>query len=336
MVLSGVGDLDDSKSLESHIAEVLPHLDERLAAEGAPLSGRATQAAVAYAKHFVTEVEVKDREPEKPGSTADILASDWFRQLYRAVEQWYRERYGEALDRTHTGTVAGVVPIFGTPFRLDVPVVVRSPGESNTIWIGFPAEVLNEEDVLAWVQTPPNLAKLDSKERRKLEKLVTEIANELRRTRNTLLSVEAGGEQFEGLKAGIMPRLEQAAELIASGRPETVQPAYWELQVACEHALKLLELQQTGTFTETHDLFVLYDRITQPPPSCTRDTLKGVPRWEEMIDLRYGQGSRTDVGECFAAYRKALRIVTGAVSSLKHHKLHEARFQIQAPPWTRE
>ena len=107
-----------------------------------------------------------------------------------------------------------------------------------------------------------------------------------------------------------------------------MQQAYWELQLACENALKALQQQLTGKFNPIHDLFVLYDG-TSPPPALKRDLLKRVPRWEETIDLRYGQGNRNNRTECMKCYRAVLGIVAGAVRSMKKLGIGQGELEIQ-------
>ena len=131
-----------------------------------------------------------------------------------------------------------------------------------------------------------------------------------------------------------MPRLERAAQLLLEPKPKTVQQAYWELQLACEHALKALQQQQAGTFKETHNLFFLYDGAN-PAPAFKRDLLKQMPDWKETVALRYGQGSRESRANCLKCYRAVLAIVAGAVRSMRSFNIGSAEFEVQRPPWLR-
>jgi hypothetical protein len=146
------------------------------------------------------------------------------------------------------------------------------------------------------------------------------------------MAVSHGDNDLVGLMAGILPRLENAASFLIATSRESVQHAYWEMQLACEHALKALSQQQTSTFRETHDLFTLYD-ATEPKPAFTRDTLKQMPPWRETAEMRYGVGDRDGRRLCIKTYRTVLAIVAGSVRSMKKMGIGHAEFEIQRPPW---
>ncbi len=248
---------------------------------------------------------------------SDFIATRWFASLYAQVQSWYRDRFGAAFEHEPEARLLGLVSIAGTAFALRIPTVRSRPGRpAETVWIGFPDGVRDDERPIEWIEAPPNLDRLSLKERKAAETETTEVADALRFIRTGLLTVESGDTKLDGLKAGIVPRLEQAARLLLEPKSEAVQHAYWELQLACEHALKVLQQQQAGTFKETHDLFLLYDGA-QPPPAFQRNLLMSVPRWKETIDLRYGQGDRDSRTECLMSYRAALTIVAGAVRSMR-------------------
>ncbi len=105
--------------------------------------------------------------------------------------------------------------------------------------------------------------------------------------------------------------------------------------MAVELALKAVMQQRSGSFTETHDLFILYDRVPDGL-AFTRATLKKLPDWQLMIELRYGGGSEVYPGYGFIAYRAALKAIAGAVDGLKRMLIGEARFEIRKPPWMHE
>ena len=94
--------------------------------------------------------------------------------------------------------------------------------------------------------------------------------------------------------------------------------------MACEHALKALQQHKINEFTETHDLFTLWDQISDADAAFTRDLLKIVPRWREMMDLRYSLGERDDVVSWFDCYRAVLKVVSGAIKQMIKLDLGEA------------
>jgi hypothetical protein len=58
-----------------------------------------------------------------------------------------------------------------------------------------------------------------------------------------------------------------------------------------------------------------------------------MPRWEETVDLRYGQGNRGNRAQCLKSYQAVLAIVAGSVRSMRRHGIGKAEFEIRRPPW---
>lgn len=324
------------KSLEDALAVVLPHIDRGLAEADLPVNLRPTSAALEFVARHIETVSDKGADARPPGEMTEILVSDWFALLYRAVEAWYRDRYSEAKRTPSDDRIDGVVEFAGTAFRLRVPPLVTEPAEEDDqVWIRFPRSVGPDEDTVAWIEAPPNVQHLSTAEKETLSATSRKVAADLRSIRNGIIGVAHDDPSMIGLLAGVLPRLETAARMLSSGATEQIQQAYWEMQLACENVLKALLQQQTGTFPETHDLYRLYDGAA-PAPKVSRDLLKRLPRWEETMDLRYGQGVKVNRAEAVASYASALRIVAGAVDALSKVDLDAAGFKIQRPPWMRE
>ena len=57
-------------------------------------------------------------------------------------------------------------------------------------------------------------------------------------------------------------------------------------------------LVRPGEFSETHNLFTLYDSVPIPAAAFNWDLLNRLPRSKEAVELRYGQGKREDRAEC--------------------------------------
>lgn len=320
-------------NLSEAIGQVLPDIDRYLAEQDVAVSDRPLQAAITFVLNFVKAVQDKGTPSIRPGDPQEFIASDWFAQLYADVAAWYDTRYPGVTEHSRDDRIVGVVMIAGTPFPMRVPTVRTRPGSSDTVWINFPDGVRDDEQALDWVETPPNFSTLSSKEHRDAGNAAHDIAHRLRTIRTGLMGTTGQDTKFSGLKAGVLPRLRRAAELLLERDAESVQHAYWELQLAIEGALKALSQQQTGTFIETHDLFRLYDALT-PAPGFSRDLLNHLPRWKEMMNLRYGQGTPQNRAECFQAYAYTLTIVAGAVSSMEKMGVGQAEFEIGRPPWT--
>lgn len=314
--------------------EALDQIDRQLAEQGILPSARPTQAAIAFVRLCVIEVSTDGgKTSDPPGDLDNIMLADWFKPLLKDVTAWYRDRYGAQMDVRAKDSIDGVIPVFGTPFALRIPTVVRTPGKpGKTVWLQFPDQVLADEDSLSWLQNGPNLANAPRSDALKARRLANEVAGALRFIRASLMGVEAA-ERFDELRAGILPHLERAAEQIVGAKADALKRAHWDIQMACELALKALSQQRSGAFKETHDLFRLYDNMPGGPPAFSRNQLSKLPNWERMAELRYGRGARVTVEQAFRAYRAALKIVSGTMDGLKGMKIGQARFEIGRPPW---
>ena len=223
--------------------------------------------------------------------------------------------------------------IAGSVFAILIPALRARPGQpGETIWLSFPDGLRDDENVLDWVEAPPNYSMLSPQELCSAEEFATEVTTALRFIHAGLMGVKADDEKLDGFNAGIIPHLERAAELLTESKPESFQRAFWELQMACEEALKALLVQRTGKFKETHDLFRLYDALEESP-EFNRDLLKCLPGWKEMADLRYGQGDHEDRAECVKCYRATLTIVAGTVHSMKKIEFGSGEIEVARAPW---
>ncbi len=320
--------------LSEAIEQVLPDIDRYFADQDVPVTERPLQAAIVFTTNFVLAVQDQGDPSTPPGAPGDFVVSRWFAMLYADVAAWYEKRFPGVMGQQHDDRISGVVMIAGTAFSIRVPAVRMRPGNSeDTIWISFPDGLRDGEHALDWIETPPDFTTLPPRERSEAEDATTAVAGTLRFIRTGLLAVRDGDAKLDGMKGGIMPRLKRAAELLLDRDSRAVQYAYWELQLACEMALKSLSQQRTGTFRETHDLFLLYDDLGSQPPDFSRDLLKRLPRSGEMSQLRYGQGTRQSRAECVSCYRNALAVVAGSVRSMERLGIGAAEFEIGRLPW---
>jgi len=315
------------------VEQAMPVIDRYLAAQDMPLTERPLPAAIRFVQELVKGVQEPGQDLVTPRETSEFLATKWFADLYSRVDNWYRAAFPGAMDEVPDKRALGVVMIAGTLFAIRVPVVRWRPGNDNTAWISFPDGIRDNEQAREWIENPPNLSRLWPSEQQAAADLAAEVANALRFIQSNVMGIESKDEVLSGLKAGIRPRLHRAAELARETHPQSIQQAFWELQLACEAALKTLMQQRTGAFEETHDLFRLYDAVLSPPPAFSRDLLKRMPRWQEAVELRYGQGPRKSVSEFMVSYRAALAIVRGTLSSMRKWGLGNAEFQIGRLPW---
>ena len=324
---------NEEDGIVAHLRAALPIIDRDLASREFPLVDRTFQAAIEYVQQFVLAVRENGRGEAPPGDTSEFIVTRWFSAIFHQVDQWYHERYGAALDHKAHKYITGVVEIADTPFALRVPTTRARPGKlGETVWIGFPDGVRDDERPIEWVIAGPNIEKLDEEDRARAIAEATQTADRLRYIRTSLMAVSHCDKKLDGLIAGILPRLENAASLLTEMRAGSVQHAYWEMQLACEHALKALHQQQAGAFRETHDLYTLYD-ATNPKPAFARDVLKRMPPWRETIAMRYGVGDRSGRRLCLKSYRDTLTVVAGSIRSMEKMGIGQAEFELKRPPW---
>jgi hypothetical protein len=322
---------------EDVLGESLDVIDRELAREAVPLRDRPLRAARDFVTFCVIRVGIGGEESE-PGKFLDYMASDWFKAIYARTIGWYASRYGEAVGGDPDKIVNGCILVLGTPFVMRIPVVTRRPGTpGETIWVCYPKEVEDDEDPLDWVVSGPNLRELPRGDGLKARRLATEVANAVRSIATSIMPIEQPTPRVAGLRDAILPHLDRAATMIAHDRPEERKHAQWDLQMACELALKLLAEQRAGTFKETHDLYYLYDHLPEGPVPFERTLLKQIPSWERMVEWRYGGGLPITAIETFARYRATLKIVAGVANVTKRKiRIGGGRIEIRRAPFLHE
>ena len=325
-----------NESLSSIITEALPELDAALAAREIALIERPLLATIEFARGFVLEVRDGDRQWTLDLESPQFVTEQWFRTLYQEIDSWYRTRYGDAIE-SFPSTVKGFVLIWGTPFTLEVPTTVTTPGTpGKTVWLSFPDSVLDTENPTNWLIAPPNLNAMSASDLEKVTADCKEISSLLRSIMASLMGVLRSDPIVQGFLNGVQLHMEVAAEHAVRSRHEGATPrAYWEIQIACECAYKALLQMKTGSYRATHDLFVLHDQAEPYGVTVKRDLLKNLPRWEEMVDLRYGQVDPT-ITAFYKAYRTMLRLVEAALAPMVILGLGKASFEIAKAPWLPE
>jgi HEPN domain-containing protein len=328
----------DETSLSSVIAERLPTLDSILASNDVALTERPFLATVDFARAFVLEIKDGDKQWTPDLESPQFVTDQWFRALDQEIESWYRQRYGAAFEKSPPRTGSGLVLIWGTPFGLKVPVTVVRPGTpGRTVWVSFPDSVLDTEDPASWVVSPPNLGAMSDSDLEKFTAECKEISSLLRSIMAKLMGIQLSNPVVQGFLNGVRFHVEVAAEHIIRERHEGVAPrAYWEIQMACECAYKALLQQKSGSFIQTHDLFLLHDKAEPYGLAIKRDILKKLPRWKDMIELRYGQTVDPAITGFYEAYRIMLRVVDAVLAPIVTLGLGKASLEIAKAPWLPE
>ncbi|MGZ2432642.1 hypothetical protein [Neorhizobium petrolearium] len=313
--------------LKEAITERLVLIDEYLSASEIPVSQRVTQAAMLFVQDWIIEIKDDDK--------TDFYVKPWFAIIHHHVKEWYRDHYGPALERGGTSTAMGVILVRGVPVELRVPLTrstVETPGE--TAWLHFPVTIEDGEDPESWLVGSPPIDRLDRRERTKLAAKLAAVGTGLRRIRINLMGIKPSDETVNGLLEGVLPDFESAAGNIARKDAVGRGAALWSLQMAAERTLKAFAQHKTGTFRQSHDLFVLYDDVKDHGIAGKRDLLRKMPREPQVMSDRYGLGGAPTITEVMNAYDAALALVSQASRSFgRDIYVGGARFLLKKPPW---
>jgi hypothetical protein len=321
-------------SFEGAVHPLLDLIDESLALDGIPLWSRPIQATWLLVTDFVIQLKLGRKRIKPPAKLVDASSELWFRGLYAQVEDWYRVRYRARLHQPRRSLMLGVTVIASTPFDISVPTTrSRVEVEGETAWLSFPNDVQAGEDVLAWIVSPPDWSTYRADSTSEAEERTRTVAGLLRSIACRLTGADISDPIARNLLAGIRLHLHSAAGLILRADEEgSYARAQWELQMACESGYKGLLQQLTGTFSETHDLFVLHDRAC-PDADDLRSLIRELPRWHQAAHLRYGLGDHPTLNGIFTWYVNTLRILSGVLLRLRGIDLSRASILLAIAPW---
>lgn len=325
--------VNERPSIREILSDYLSEQDPTLAADNVALWQRPLYAALGFVHTYL--LEDNDVEGSQTEIWPDIVQKRWFRKLYRAITIWYRTRFGDAFAEPAASVVRGLVLIWGTPFPIEVPTQIVRPAQPGlTVLLSFPESVTDSENPTDWLVSPPNIDQMPARELAKVSSECRKIASLLRSIKVKLLGIDHSNPVVSGFLGGVKVHIESASEHILGMRQEDSIPrAYWELQMACECAYKALLMQKTGTFQEIHDLFLLHDEAAKHKVILSRDLVKRIPRWRDMVSLRYGQAKSPTIVEFYEAYKVMLRIVEAALQPMVELVLGEASLLIGKAPW---
>jgi len=313
--------------LKEAIAERLALIDEYLSSAETPVPQRVTQAAFMFVQDWIIDISGDDK--------TDFALKPWFAVIYHHVEEWYREHYGPAAKSGGSAVAASVVLVRGIPIGVMVPLTrmtVEIPGE--TTWLHFPVTIEEGENPESWLVDTPPLDKVDKGERSKLTTKLFDVGSGLRRIRINLMGIKPSDETVNGLLEGVLPEFESAARNIIRKENSGRGAALWSLQMAVEKTLKAFAQHKTGTFRQSHDLFVLYDDVKDHGITAKRSLLNKMPREPQVMSNRYGLNGTPGIAETMSAYNAALAFVSETSQAFARDiSIGGARFLLKKPPW---
>lgn len=315
-------------SYEDFLRDVLPWLDERLAAAGTAVHDRPFTAARKIVDNFIVEVKGDTKE--------NYFQKAWFGGIFKPIYQWYERRYGQALTKPRQPSALGVVAYFGTPYLIRVPLVFTEPGDEGTAWVRFPCEVLPVENPLEWLETPPPLHAITPKRKRALVAAVTRVATTLRAINLDLSTATHSKPKHEALARSVIRHLEKAASDTVADDRGCVSHAIWELQMACEKTIKVFLSQKQIAYPPTHDLRQLQKQAVDASDwSEAKTAMAAMPSERRVIAWRYAEIPPPTPKELERMYSSTLRLCSLYAKRLSRKFVlkKNAAIQIRRPPW---
>lgn len=307
----------------------LPVFDKILADVRMPLSIRPIQAAIYFVEHCIIKINGDNKE--------NYLEKEWFRIIYQLINNWYVERYADAIKKNTDHSATGIVLIHNTPFQLKIPLCVNQEKQGEDCrWICMPISILKNEDVTNWIHNKPNMDKLGEDEKEILIKDISFLAESIRLIHINLKCNYLTSEAFN-LAASIPVHLDKAALDIFSLESIRISNSYWETHLALEKSLKILILQNGLKNKKTHNLKELC-KIANSIEEINIDVsdLSLFLSDKESIQMRYG-GKVHSIQEAITNYYNAAKVVAAITRQLKRpFDLKNVRLLIKQPNWAKQ
>lgn len=328
--------MKQSRVLAAQMDHWLTLFDADFLDEGLPPSRRPLQSLLMLFRVGAVEVRAGEDAIEGMDRPTEHMEKLWFRILYDAVEYWYVERYGaHAMEAAGNAPLKGAIMIHSAPFVISVPAnrsKVETVGESS--WMYFEDGLGEGENAATWIVNGPDLAKLDEATR-------VGVVTDATRTAEVLRSVEFRRVTFRSqvdyevqkLIQSTLTYLGHAAERMASFRSTEIGPAWFDLQMANEAALKAVIRIKYGTQPKIHPLVELLDRASKHGVTFDPRRLAGWPSFHEVSDWRYGQGNPRGIADLYSAYRLTLDLVQSSMGQIVPGMQPGFGILIKYAPW---
>lgn len=287
------------ETLSDAVKEQFPVIDEIMAARQVKLLERPLAAAMFFVEECIVRIDGDTKE--------EYLEKRWFAEIYQAVYKWYLERYGDRLRERSQSVATGMVMLFGTLFKVEVPLVTDEPADDpSQKWILFPDSVQANEDPLNWLTAAPNMENIPSADLERLKRDVRWVADTARALTRDFSTAILEDEDYKQLTMDVPVHMSTGARHALEGRVGG-HLAIWEWQMAIEKALKTYLRQQDEVPPYEHDLVVLSDLAEHKGlRPVDRKLLSMLPSAKEAIAYRYGQGKPLSDGRLAELYRIAL------------------------------
>lgn len=329
--------LKQSRELATAMDHWLELFDTNLSEQGLALPQRPLKALMMSIREEVIEVKAGEDILSRRDSIGELVEKIWFRVLYDAVEYWYQDRYGAAaMTANGNAPLIGAVMVRGAPFLISGPAnrsKLEEEGEKS--WMYFEEGLGEGEDAATWIVDGPDLSKLDGNARDKVIAESTYVAETLRYVEFRRVAFQSDGDhEVQKLIQSTLTYLTQAAERLVSQRTSELGPAWFDLQMANEAALKAVTRKETGKQPKIHFLDELLERASGYGVVFNPDLLSAWPRFQDISDWRYGQGHPRGVVDFYAAYRMTLTLVRACMKQIQPGMASGFGVLVKYKPWS--
>lgn len=328
--------LQQSRALAEHMHHWLDLFDDDLADQELPLSQRPFRALMMLFREGAITVNAGDERIDDPENLGDSVEKLWFRALFDAVEYWYVERYGApAMQTRGNAALIGAQMVRGVPFVISVPAnrtVLEEEGE--LAWMYFEDGLGEAEDVASWIVDAPKLSTLESEARASVVAEATRTAEILRAIEFRRVTFRSDGDHdIQKLIQSTLTYLSQAANRIVSRQRPEIGPAWFDLQIANEAALKAVIRSNTGTHPYIHSLDDLLGRAQEHGVNFESSFLSSWPQFSDISDWRYGQGSPPGTAKLYSGYQVSLELIRACMSQITPGMEAGFGILIRYSPW---
>jgi len=249
--------LKQTHQLAAEMDHWLELFDTELSHQELSLSKRPLQALMMLFREGAIQVKAGEERIDEPANLSEYVEKLWFRVLFDAVEYWYVDRYGaNAMVARGTTALSGAVIIRAVPFAISVPAnrtKVETDGE--TAWMYFEEGIGDGEEAVSWIVNGPDLSKLDQDARALVVADAGRTVEVLRYVEFRRVTFRSDDDhEVQKLIQTTLTYLKQAAERLVSLQVPEIGPAWFDLQMANEAALKAVIRKETGSQPKIHPL----------------------------------------------------------------------------------
>lgn len=328
---------DQTELLADEMAHWMELFDEDLQSADVKISQRPLQALIKLLLSGGIELRYGDQDVDL-SQPSDHPREVWFKALYAAVERWYVKTYGAERvtgKRRTSSKLRGAALIRGEAYILVLPTNrTKVEVEGEQAWMFFEEGLGDGEDPATWIQHAPPLDGLDADQRATLQSQLEAVASTLRYVEFRRITADRTRDpEAQKLVQSTLIYLQQAASRMASEDVSERGPAWFDLQMANESALKAVIRQTTDAHPHIHALDRLLDLATGHGVSFDASRLAAWPTFSEISDYRYLQGDPGPLPDLYAAYILTLDLIRAAMAVMKPGLPSGFSVLLQYPPW---